>query len=146
MDDRNGCTSEDALTHLLNDTWLERLSTVANSRMNRERGCRGGNSYVKELSFDPIEFLEERLRSREAIGWLDICCGSGTALIEAACHFGSLGFGSRVSMVGIDLVNMFAGHGDLDGLELVECSAMHWRRDREYVTSYYNEYQLPFRD
>jgi len=100
--------------------------------MNRERGCRGGNSYVKELSFDPIEFLEARLRSREAIAWLDICCGAGTALIEAAGHFGSLGFGSRVSIVGIDLVNMFAGHGDFAGLELVECSAMHWRPDREY--------------
>jgi len=120
------------LTHLLNDSWLERSSTVANSRMNRERGCRGGNSYVKELSFDPIEFLEARLRSREAIAWLDICCGAGTALIEAAGHLGSLGFGSRTSIVGIDLVNVFAGHGDLAGLELVECSAMHWRPDREY--------------
>jgi SAM-dependent methyltransferase len=101
--------------------------------MNRERGCRGGNSYVKELSFNPIEYLEERLRSQtSAIAWLDLCCGSGKALIEAARHFRSFGFGSRLSIVGIDLVNMFAGHSDLAGLELVECSAMHWRPDREY--------------
>jgi len=34
---------------LLDDTPLERSSVVANSRMNRERGAFGVNSYEKEL-------------------------------------------------------------------------------------------------
>jgi SAM-dependent methyltransferase len=114
------------LTHLLNDSRLECSPTVANSCMNRERRASGGNSYEKELSFNPIEFLEQRLRSRETIAWLDLCCGSGGALIDAATHFGSLGLGSRVSLVGIDLVRMFAGHDGLAGLRLVECPALDW--------------------
>jgi ubiquinone/menaquinone biosynthesis C-methylase UbiE len=55
--------------------------------MNRERLCVGGNSYQKELSFDIIEFLKKRLRTQKQTAWLDLCCGSGKALIEAAKFF-----------------------------------------------------------
>ena len=50
---------------------LEQSPAVANSAMNRERNCVGANSYAKELGFNPLEFLSERLKGRERVAWLD---------------------------------------------------------------------------
>ncbi|MEZ5429508.1 MAG: hypothetical protein R2747_24905, partial [Pyrinomonadaceae bacterium] len=61
------------MSNLLNNTALERSPTVANSLMNRERGCLGGNSYQKELSFDIPDFLRSRLKTGKPVAWLDIC-------------------------------------------------------------------------
>ena len=52
---------------LLDDKRLESSSVVANSMMNRQRRCLGGNSYQKELSFNPIEFLSARLSQQKTV-------------------------------------------------------------------------------
>src|SRR5579863_6412511 len=63
---------------------LENSPTVANCRMNREREIRGTNSYAADLGFDAIQFLMERVEGRDSVAWLDLCCGTGRALIQAA--------------------------------------------------------------
>lgn len=86
---------------LLADAALEASAVVANNAMNRVRGLRGPNSYAKELGFDPVD----RLRAaRTAVpAWLDLCCGSGRALAEAAEACGD----AEVTLIGVDLVDFF---------------------------------------
>jgi hypothetical protein len=67
---------------LLGDKDLERSSVVANCWMNRERSLTGSNGYAKELGFNPLDVLAEK--GNVKVAWLDLCCGSGKALIEAA--------------------------------------------------------------
>src|SRR5205085_7956968 len=69
---------------LLDTDLLESSSVVANSAMNRGRNLTGPNSYTKDLVFDVIVFLKERLEKLQRVAWLDLCCGTGTALIQAA--------------------------------------------------------------
>ena len=71
---------------LLTDEALERSAVVANCRMNRERDLVGSNGYDKELGFNPLDFLKEALASIRPGAWLDLCCGTGKALIQAAEH------------------------------------------------------------
>jgi len=85
---------------LLDDTILAQSSVVANSTMNRGRGLTGANSYAKDLGFDPLLWIQERQPAR----WLDLCCGSGRALIEAA----ERSVGQELELVGVDLMPMFA--------------------------------------
>lgn len=75
--------------NLLSEAELERLDVVANCSMNRERGLA---SYVRELGFDPLGQL--------AAGdcWLDLGCGQGRALREAAQRR------PEVRLFGVDLV------------------------------------------
>ena len=87
--------------------------------MNRERRLAGGNSYGKDLSFDAARFLRARLARSGAASWLDIGCGSGRALIEAAQLFGDPSGGLRIT--GIDLAGMFDEYpAELSPLELLE--------------------------
>jgi len=91
---------------LLSTTELEDSPVVANCCMNRERDLRGSNGYEVELGFDPLEWLKNRLARQNAVRWLDLCCGSGKALIQASssCDDG----GSRsIQITGVDLVGMF---------------------------------------
>jgi SAM-dependent methyltransferase len=90
------CNSRDASSCKLR--WARSLERS----MNRHRRCVGSNSYSKELGFNPIDFLQSR---QGPIHWLDICCGSGRALIEAAqiLNLSSL----DITITGIDLVGMF---------------------------------------
>src|SRR3954463_3343953 len=69
---------------LLGDDELERSAVVANCRMNRVRGLTGSNGYGVEIGFDPLNFLRVRMAESREAAWLDLCCGSGKALIEAA--------------------------------------------------------------
>lgn len=101
--------------------------------MNRERNCTGGNSYAKDLFFNPLEFLKERLETKEQIAWLDLCCGSGRALIEAARFFAGENFNSRIEITGVDLVAMFDSFpSELKSLRLIESSVT----DYEPATSF----------
>ncbi len=121
------------MAQLLANAALERSSIVANSLMNRERGCAGGNSYEKELALNPIEFLTQRLQRQEQVSWLDICCGVGKALIEAAAHFQTAGLAPRVHLIGIDLVAMFLPYANpFPHLRLEETSIFAWEPDREF--------------
>lgn len=113
---------------LLNTKTLENSSTVANSLMNRERNCIGGNSYAKELFFNPLEYLKNRLEKEEQVAWLDLCCGSGRALIEAARFFVAENLDVRITIIGIDLVPMFDSFSpELKCLQLIESSVLDFK-------------------
>jgi ubiquinone/menaquinone biosynthesis C-methylase UbiE len=77
---------------LIGDDRLAGSWVVANRDMNRGRGLSGRDGYSRVLGVD--------LRARLAVAgthWLDLCCGEGKALLEAA---GSL----PARLTGVDLV------------------------------------------
>lgn len=115
---------------LLNNIQLERSSIVANSQMNRERNLSGSNSYEKELNLNPINYLIEKLNSKPNVVWLDICCGSGKALTQAAEDLSKKNLDQRVKIIGIDLVSFFypvnTVHKNLICLELIVKSVLDY--------------------
>ena len=116
---------------LLGDDELERSAVVANCRMNRERGLLGSNGYGWELGFHRLAFLKDRIVPGRSVAWLDLCCGSGKALIEAATLVHAEGL--DVQIVGVDLVGMFRRFDPpLTCLSLVEASLTTWRPDRAF--------------
>jgi SAM-dependent methyltransferase len=117
----------------LNNQVLEQSSVVANSMMNRERGIVGGNSYSKELAFNPLSFLQTRLQHRESVTWLDLCCGTGKALLEAARFFYDNDLSSKVKIVGVDLAGMFNRQPiEITSLHLIESSLTDWHPTDEF--------------
>lgn len=116
---------------LLSDVQLERSSVVANCRMNRERDLLGSNGYDREIGFHPLTFLKDRTVPGRSVAWLDLCCGTGKALIQAAraVHVEGL----AVEIIGVDLVGMFhRPESGLECLRLVEASLSAWRPDRSF--------------
>ena len=110
---------------LLADSELEHSAVVANCRMNRERNLTGGNGYGRELIFEPIEFLVGQAESNSrSVRWLDLCCGTGTALIEAADAIENKKL--PIEIVGVDLVDMFRAHRH-SCLKLIAASLSTWR-------------------
>jgi 2-polyprenyl-3-methyl-5-hydroxy-6-metoxy-1,4-benzoquinol methylase len=75
--------------------------------MNRKRNASGVNSYEKELKIKPEIFLEECIHKTGGVKWLDICCGEGKALIQAAEHLAAKGLQDKAFLKGIDLVDAF---------------------------------------
>ncbi|MFF3869770.1 hypothetical protein [Micromonospora sp. NPDC001898] len=80
-----------ASVELLGNDALEQSAVAANCTMNRERQMSGVNSYTRELGFNPLDVLAAaglvgagRAEPSAAAGWLDLCCGTGRALIQAA--------------------------------------------------------------
>lgn len=114
---------------LKDDDELAMSPIVANCRMNRERELCGGNSYTRDLGLNPVEFLKRRLEEQQTVRWLDLCCGSGRALIESA-HWLSE-FVDRVEIVGVDLVGMFAPV-DATGVKLVEARLEDWQSTKQF--------------
>jgi SAM-dependent methyltransferase len=94
---------------LLNDDALRASAVVANNVMNRGRQLAGVNSYTRELGFNPLDWLTARISSqdRDTVGWLDLCCGTGRALLQAAEHLAAAELSGRVTLVGVDLVDFF---------------------------------------
>jgi SAM-dependent methyltransferase len=112
---------------------LERSSVVANAAMNRERRAVGVNSYERELGFDPIAFLGERLAANGTVAWLDLCCGRGRALVDAARSFAERAMGERVRLVGVDLIDMFDDLADLaPRVRLLAASPHTWQTDERF--------------
>ena len=109
---------------LLDTDEIEQSSIVANCTMNRLRTLDG---YARELGFRPLDVLLEPERPRPA-RWLDLCCGSARALIEASRRLADCGSSDRVSITGVDLVGHFDPlPADLPSPpRLVEASAMRW--------------------
>ncbi len=117
----------------LDDDALEQSGVVANSRMNRERNLTGSNGYSKELAFNPLELLRESVASAGHANWLDLCCGSGKALIEAARIVHCEGMDASIELLGVDLVGMFARPDpEQKCLRLVEASLTAWQPDRPF--------------
>jgi SAM-dependent methyltransferase len=80
---------------MLDEPALEQTAVVANNTMNRERELRGTNGYDRELGFDVVQALRGT-----PVRWLDVCCGTGRALIEAEALLPD-----DATLVGIDLVD-----------------------------------------
>src|SRR5262245_57397582 len=89
--------------------------------MNRERQLAGVNSYTRELGFDPAD----RPASGTSASWLDLCCGSGRALTQAAARLSE-----GVCLVGVDLVDAFVP--PVPGVSLVSASITTWVPDRAF--------------
>ncbi|MEU8900047.1 class I SAM-dependent methyltransferase [Nocardia sp. NPDC048505] len=107
---------------LLDEVALERSSVVANNAMNRERRLTGSNGYGRELGLDVAEVIRQRLaQGAPGFRWLDLCCGSGRALLECA----ELIDDERLRIVGVDLVDAFAS-GRAPGVEFVTASVTSW--------------------
>jgi hypothetical protein len=123
---------------LLDDAALEMSAVVANCAMNRERQLTGVNSYTRELGFDPLQVVTARIegggRARGGTAaWLDLCCGSGRALIQAARQVDQAGLAGRVVLAGVDLVDAFdAAPGSVPGLELVSAPVAAWESARSF--------------
>jgi SAM-dependent methyltransferase len=96
---------------LLGDDALHASAVVANNAMNRDRQLAGVNSYTQDLGFNPLDQLTARIgrqgQDTFSVGWLDLCCGSGRALLQAAEHLAAVGLSDRVTLVGVDLVGFF---------------------------------------
>jgi SAM-dependent methyltransferase len=118
---------------LIGDDELERSAVVANCRMNRERNLVGSNGYEQEIGLNPLDFLKQRIATGRLASWLDLCCGTGKALIQAAHRTHADGLVSSVQIVGVDLVGMFDPiDSSLAGLRLHEASLSMWRPDRSF--------------
>jgi predicted TPR repeat methyltransferase len=116
---------------LLGNDELERSAVVANCRMNRDRRLTGSNGYAKELGFNPLDFLGKRVDLDGQAAWLDLCCGSGKALIEAAERVRTDDM--PVEILGVDLVGMFdTPEPGVGLLQLVEASLRTWRPGRSF--------------
>jgi trans-aconitate methyltransferase len=92
--------------------------------MNRERNLRGSNGYDRDLRFDPMKFLQSVVAKHGNATWLDLCCGTGKALIEAASEIEEDEL--SISIIGVDLVGMFDSYAS-PHLQLVEASLSHWQ-------------------
>jgi SAM-dependent methyltransferase len=114
---------------LKDDSELAMSPVVANCRMNRERELCGGNSYTRDLGLDPVEFLTPLLEKQQTVRWLDLCCGSGRALIAASNTFRE--FGNRVEIVGVDLAGMFASV-DASNPKLIKSRVEDWRPTQQF--------------
>ena len=107
---------------MLSDKQLEASSVVANNTMNRERGLTGVNSYARELGFAAITHLSVCSTSPS---WLDLCCGEGRALSEAANRLPA-----TAVLTGIDLVGPLSSSPATPGVELITASVADWTATR----------------
>lgn len=112
----------------LTEAELARSNIVSNCRMNRERRLDGPNSYTKELGFHPLEFLAKRLDANASAAWLDLCCGSGRAMIDAAIELRRRGVIGQVSLVGVDMVPMFVRvPPEITSVQFITASLPNWK-------------------
>ena len=111
---------------LIDDDTLAGTDVVANNAMNRERGLQ---SYARELGFDLLGWLDGRggTASRPQ-RWLDICCGSGRALVEADSMVNV--DEPRLLLTGVDLVAPNVATSST--LDLVSASIASWSPRHRY--------------
>lgn len=111
------------------DKELEQSPVVANCCMNRERDLSGTNGYDVEIGFQPIKFLGDKVGTNGKARWLDLCCGTGKALIQTATII------ERdllpIEIVGVDLVGMFKPNSSKH-LTLIESSLSTWKPEGDF--------------
>jgi SAM-dependent methyltransferase len=116
---------------LLEDEALERSSVVANCQMNRQRTLTGSNGYAKELRLNPLDFLLDR--SGTKVRWLDLCCGEGRALVEAARIIHGQGLDDKFEIVGVDLVALpILSEPGAWCLRLIRASLTQWQATERF--------------
>jgi SAM-dependent methyltransferase len=119
------------MRELLTESELDRSSVVANCRMNRERTLTGPNGYARELGFNPLDQLLEHARSGRHFAWLDLCCGTGAALLEAAAILREQKLTGHIALVGVDLVIREAV-SHLSWPRFVEASLATWNPSQPF--------------
>lgn len=118
---------------LLDDDDLHASAVVANCSMNRERQLAGVNSYARELGLDPLAVVRAAIAGSGAAAWLDLCCGTGRALIQAAIALRDADLLARAAITGVDLVDAFAPRpAGLPGLQLVSSPVSAWAPSRSF--------------
>jgi SAM-dependent methyltransferase len=118
---------------LLDDDDLHASAVVANCSMNRERQLAGVNSYARELGLDPLGVLRAAIAGSGTGAWLDLCCGAGRALIQAAVALRDENLLPRAAITGVDLVDAFAPRpAGLPGLQLVASPVAAWTPSRSF--------------
>lgn len=104
--------------------------------MNRERQLSGVNSYTRELGFNPVDILTATLADPPSTGstaaWLDLCCGTGRALIQAADQLAHLGLAERANLMGVDLLDAFDPAPAVPSLQLVCAPVLAWTPARSF--------------
>lgn len=115
--------------HLLSNRVLEDSPVVANCRMNRERNLYGSNGYDRDLRIDPLAHLRAIAKNGRSSTWLDLCCGTGRALTEAARIVDTESLSVRI--VGVDLAGMFDSC-DSPALNLHEANLNDWKPPMEF--------------
>src|SRR5689334_9975787 len=110
---------------LVDDGTLAETDVVANNAMNRERGLQ---SYTRELGFDPMRWLRSSYESSSRPQrWLDICCGTGRALIEADAAV-NIGPEPQLLLAGVDLVAPTHATSPTTCGQLSDPTRWRWRR------------------
>ena len=66
------------------------------------------------------------------VGWLDLCCGTGRAVVQAAGQLASAGLAGRVVLVGVDLAGMFDAVPASAPVRLVTGSAVTWEPGQSF--------------
>jgi len=130
---------------LLDFAALQRSEVVANARMNRERNLSGPNSYETDLGLDPMNFLMKALQRRQHASWLDLCCGTGRALLQAAEALQKARLTPRIKLIGVDLVPMFDPIPPvLSCIRLVSTPVESWETDERFdlITSVHGLHYL----
>ncbi|NLR58702.1 class I SAM-dependent methyltransferase [Chitinophaga polysaccharea] len=118
---------------LLEEKDLIWSAVVANIAMNRDRNASGINSYEKEFKFIPAAFLEKKIEQRGHAAWLDICCGSGWALMQTAAILAVKGLQQKASLTGIDLLDTFPPlDKNITCLQWEVRSVVNWQPQRTY--------------
>jgi 2-polyprenyl-3-methyl-5-hydroxy-6-metoxy-1,4-benzoquinol methylase len=118
---------------LLDEKELIWSAVVANSVMNRDRNASGINSYEKEFKLIPADYLEKLVKENGQASWLDLCCGSGLALIQTASVFARKGLQQQVTLKGIDLLDTFPPvDTQISCLDLEVNSVVDWQSDSTY--------------
>jgi trans-aconitate methyltransferase len=119
---------------LLSDAQLELSAVVANNRMNRERALFGINSYQKELGIDLLGLLAKRCDVGEEVRWIDVCCGTGNALLQAAAVLHARASWPQLYLEGLDLVGMFSPQPSHYGhhLQMQIGSVSDWQPQTDY--------------
>lgn len=112
---------------ITDDKQLEQSPVVANCCMNRERDLTGPNGYDIEIGFQPVEFLRDKVAANGTARWLDLCCGTGKALTQAATVIEL----EPIEIVGVDLVGMFVKQSSRQ-LTLLEASLSTWSSEGHF--------------
>jgi SAM-dependent methyltransferase len=101
--------------------------------MNRARNLSGANSYERDLGLAPLDFLEKVLQRQDEVTWLDLCCGTGHAMLQAAEALRSNAQRRRIKLTGVDLVPMFDPVPPaLSWVHLVSASVERWETEERF--------------
>jgi len=111
---------------LLETVKLHASPVVANNAMNRQRGLMGANGYGRDLGLAPLEVLAEAARAG-SVAWVDLCCGTGSALVQAAACMTHYPMAHCMRIEGIDLVEYFEMNPWTKILSLTAQSVEAWQ-------------------